>query len=326
MMAVHVVPGDHRRRGAPAAAGVRRPRLRPVRGARRRLARPGVRTGAAAARGRAPVRRQGPGRPGRRRRPGRPHAGVGLDHDRGDPGQLRGAVRRGHRLPRPRCPGAVAARRRVAGALAGGEPAVAPAPAARPRRGAELAGPARPVRVRHRAVRHRLLPGADVDGLPAARPGRRAQRLAAARPGHPGWRSSAPAGLAVAVAAKLLSSVLLGLPGVLDRLVVPPGAPLDPSLDLALQTSMYGAAPTTSWWWLATSGPHSGTPLDLLHTAGCALAVLCATTLLARSTTVRRVLLPARGRGFDDPDALLPARGGRGGAALGVAAPRRRRP
>ena len=124
--------------------------------------------------------------------------------------------------------------------------------------------------------------------------------------GRSGWLQRGPdsrvalvgaGGLGVAVAAKVLSSVLLGLPGVLERLVVPPGSPLAPSLDLALQTSMYGAAPTTTWWWLATSGPHSGTPLDLLHTAGCALAVLCATTLLARSAAVRRALLPLAAAG-----------------------------
>jgi uncharacterized membrane protein len=104
-------------------------------------------------------------------------------------------------------------------------------------------------------------------------------------------------GLLVAVAARLLSAVLLRLPGVLDRLSVPPGAPMDPSLDLALQTSMYGAAPTTSWWWLAVAAPHSGTPVDLVHTAGCALAVLCAATLLVRVATARRLLVPLAAAG-----------------------------
>lgn len=99
-------------------------------------------------------------------------------------------------------------------------------------------------------------------------------------------------GLLAALGATVLSAVLLSVPGVLDRLTVPPGAPLDPSLDLALQTSMYGAAPTTSWWWLAVATPHSGTPVDLVHTAGSALAVICAATLLVRVATARRLLAP----------------------------------
>jgi len=100
------------------------------------------------------------------------------------------------------------------------------------------------------------------------------------------------AALLAAIAAKALSAALLQVPGVLDRLSVPPGSPLDPSLDLALQTSMYGAAPTTSWWWLAVGAPHSGTPVDLVHTAGCALAVVCAAALLVRVSAARRLLVP----------------------------------
>ena len=36
----------------------------------------------------------------------------------------------------------------------------------------------------------------------------------------------------------------------------------------------YGTTPTDSWWWLAVDAPHSGTPFDLAHTTGTALAVL----------------------------------------------------
>ena len=39
--------------------------------------------------------------------------------------------------------------------------------------------------------------------------------------------------------------------------------------------------PSTSWWWLAVSAPHSGAPLDLLHTTGTALAVIGGCLLLA---------------------------------------------
>lgn len=104
-------------------------------------------------------------------------------------------------------------------------------------------------------------------------------------------------GLLVAVAAKAVSAALLSLPGVLDRLVVPAGSPLNPSIDLALQGSMYGAAPTTSWWWLAVSAPHSGTPPDLLHTAGTAVAAVCACLLLTRTVTARTLLLPLAATG-----------------------------
>jgi uncharacterized membrane protein YeiB len=53
--------------------------------------------------------------------------------------------------------------------------------------------------------------------------------------------------------------------------------------DLAtvLQTGTYGTTPSTSWWWLAVSAPHSGGPLDLLHTTGTALAVIGGCLLLA---------------------------------------------
>lgn len=107
----------------------------------------------------------------------------------------------------------------------------------------------------------------------------------------------AAGGAAVAVATKLVSSALLRLPGVREQLVVPPGSFVQPDLDLAVQTSMYGTTPTTSWWWLAVSGQHSGTPLDLLHTAGCAVAVLGACLLVARAAPARAVLLPLAAAG-----------------------------
>lgn len=53
----------------------------------------------------------------------------------------------------------------------------------------------------------------------------------------------------------------------------------------------YGTTPTTSWWWLALDVPHSGTPPDLLGTAGAALLVLGGCLLLAR-TPVLLLLRP----------------------------------
>ena len=43
--------------------------------------------------------------------------------------------------------------------------------------------------------------------------------------------------------------------------------------------------PTDTPWWLAVAAPHSGTPFDLLHTAGTALAVLGALCLLPVAVT-----------------------------------------
>ena len=61
-------------------------------------------------------------------------------------------------------------------------------------------------------------------------------------------------------------------------------------LNAALFTGSYGVTPTTSWWWLAIAGPHSGTPFDLLSTAGTALTtiVVCQSLamLLGRRTWV----------------------------------------
>ena len=45
----------------------------------------------------------------------------------------------------------------------------------------------------------------------------------------------------------------------------------------------YGTVPTDTWWWLAVEAPHTGTPFDLAHTTGTALAVLGAMLLLARA-------------------------------------------
>ena len=44
-----------------------------------------------------------------------------------------------------------------------------------------------------------------------------------------------------------------------------------------------GRSPPTRWWWLAVEAPHTGTPFDLAHTTGTALAVLGAALLVAWS-------------------------------------------
>ncbi|WP_350275613.1 heparan-alpha-glucosaminide N-acetyltransferase domain-containing protein [Kribbella sp. HUAS MG21] len=80
-------------------------------------------------------------------------------------------------------------------------------------------------------------------------------------------------GVGLAVLTKAASWTLLHPLGGGDHIAMGP----------ALQTSLGGTTPTTSWWWLAVSGPHSGAPLDLLHTIGTALAVLGACLLLTRA-------------------------------------------
>jgi hypothetical protein len=84
------------------------------------------------------------------------------------------------------------------------------------------------------------------------------------------------AGLALAVGAWVASRLLLGPLGGRAAIERATGAAdlLGRDLDVALQTSMYGDTPTTTWWWLAVVTPHSTTPLDLAHTSGVALAVL----------------------------------------------------
>ncbi|MGI4894510.1 MAG: heparan-alpha-glucosaminide N-acetyltransferase domain-containing protein [Janthinobacterium lividum] len=57
----------------------------------------------------------------------------------------------------------------------------------------------------------------------------------------------------------------------------------------------YGTVPSDSAWWLGVVAPHSGTPLDLLHTAGTALGVIGLVCLLPAAVT--RVLVPVAALG-----------------------------
>ncbi|GAB2682994.1 heparan-alpha-glucosaminide N-acetyltransferase domain-containing protein [Thalassiella azotivora] len=106
-------------------------------------------------------------------------------------------------------------------------------------------------------------------------------------------------GLLLAAAAKVASSLLLDAAGGLDRLTVPADSVLAyQDLATALQTGAYGTTPTTTWWWLAVSGPHTGTPPDLLHTTGTSLAVVGGCLLLAAAgDRVRLGLLPLASAG-----------------------------
>ena len=106
------------------------------------------------------------------------------------------------------------------------------------------------------------------------------------------------AGTAVAVLAKWFSVVMMedwGGRAALQETLRNPSYPLE-SL---LQVNLAGVDQTGSAWWLASSAPHSGTTLDLLHTSGVAAAVVGVCLLLGR--LVQRigldVLLPLRGAG-----------------------------
>jgi hypothetical protein len=82
------------------------------------------------------------------------------------------------------------------------------------------------------------------------------------------------AGLALAVGARVASSLLLDGLGGRDVLRAEVGEVFGLPLDLALRVGLYGTTPTGSGWWLAVASPHTATPLDLATTIGSSLAVL----------------------------------------------------
>ncbi len=93
-------------------------------------------------------------------------------------------------------------------------------------------------------------------------------------------------GLALAVAAWFTSSVLVFHLGGLQHLLAasPPGT--------TPTQIVWDSDPIASWWWLALRVHHSGTPLDVLHTLGAAMAVLGGVLLVTRLRSARRVLWP----------------------------------
>ena len=105
-------------------------------------------------------------------------------------------------------------------------------------------------------------------------------------------------GTGVAVVAKWFGIVLMndwGGKDALQELIRDPSYPLDS----VLQVNLTGVQQTGSWWWLASSAPHSGTTLDLLHTSAVAAAAVGACLLLGRlgEWLALDVLLPLRGAG-----------------------------
>ncbi|WP_309080187.1 heparan-alpha-glucosaminide N-acetyltransferase domain-containing protein [Zhihengliuella sp.] len=106
----------------------------------------------------------------------------------------------------------------------------------------------------------------------------------------------------LAVAARLLSGWLLGLPGARPALAQALGVDAA-QLELALGTGYYFDATEPTPWWFALAAPHTSAPLDLLHVTGSALAALGACQLVALGLTavLRRfgdiVLSPLTGAG-----------------------------
>ncbi|NUS36248.1 MAG: DUF1624 domain-containing protein [Pseudarthrobacter sp.] len=106
------------------------------------------------------------------------------------------------------------------------------------------------------------------------------------------------AGTLVAVAAKALGVTAMESWGgreALEQVLNSPGYPLGS----VLQVNLTGISQEGSWWWLASAAPHSGTPLDLLHTSAVAAAVIGACLLLGRLAewVDLDLLLPVRGAG-----------------------------
>ncbi|SKB58664.1 Protein of unknown function [Arthrobacter sp. 49Tsu3.1M3] len=117
------------------------------------------------------------------------------------------------------------------------------------------------------------------------------------------WKGAVPfllvaAGTVVAVMSKWLGTLMLEDWGGRQALQAHIGDPAYP-LESLLQVNLAGIDQSGSAWWLATSAPHSGTTLDLLHTSGAAAAVIGLCLLLGRlgDWLELDLLLPLRGAG-----------------------------
>ncbi len=108
-----------------------------------------------------------------------------------------------------------------------------------------------------------------------------------------GWLLGA--GVALAVVSRLVSLVLLYPLGGLDRLVAQGGFEAEEASPAA--TLLWQPEQGSSWWYLALSGPHAHTSLDVVHVLGVAMAVVGACLLLTRVPTVRRLLWPLQAAG-----------------------------
>ncbi|HEX5541154.1 MAG TPA: heparan-alpha-glucosaminide N-acetyltransferase domain-containing protein [Micromonospora sp.] len=93
-------------------------------------------------------------------------------------------------------------------------------------------------------------------------------------------------GIVLAAGAPAVSSILLNRYGGLKHIwMAQPGSGLTESETMKLLTfGGNGTTPTSTWWWLAIDGRHTSTPLDILGTAGIAIALLGVLLLASRIT------------------------------------------
>jgi hypothetical protein len=91
-------------------------------------------------------------------------------------------------------------------------------------------------------------------------------------------------GTALAAGAAALSAWLLGPLGGLAQIQGAGTAHDDVPVAEILAFGADGVTPTTTVWWLAVRAPHTGTPMDVLHTTGTAVALLGALLLLGHLT------------------------------------------
>ncbi|WP_323961301.1 DUF1624 domain-containing protein [Arthrobacter sp. JZ12] len=96
-------------------------------------------------------------------------------------------------------------------------------------------------------------------------------------------------GIGLAGVAKFTSALLLGPLGGLEALLQTPQG-REYNIEAMMSVSLTGIEQSGTWLWLAVSAPHSGTPLDLAHTAGTAAAVVGLCLLVARK--LEWLLLP----------------------------------
>ena len=105
-------------------------------------------------------------------------------------------------------------------------------------------------------------------------------------------------GAAAAAAAKAAAWALLVPLGGVNALLATEEARRWP-LRAMLEGNLTGVDQVGTVWWLATAAPHSGTPLDLIHSSGTAAAAIGACLLVARVGFLARtgILAPLAGAG-----------------------------
>jgi uncharacterized membrane protein len=101
-------------------------------------------------------------------------------------------------------------------------------------------------------------------------------------------------GLALAVVSRAISAVVLYRLGGLDRLVDQYELRGDPA---GVRALLWEPELSGSWWYLGLSAPHSHTPLDMLHTAGSAMAILGLALLVTQLPLIARLSWPLAAAG-----------------------------